>query len=60
MKSLNWNNILTYAWHVALLAGSVAAQIYAPGIAPVLLPALQAAGQLSPQPPGLGLSVTKA
>lgn len=57
MKKINWNAVLGWAWHIALIGGSVATQIYAPGLAPIIMPALQAAGQLSPPPAGLQLSV---
>ena len=52
-KSVDWNRVLNYAWHVLLLGGSVATQIYAPQLAPVIVPAIQAAGQLSPSPSGV-------
>ena len=55
LKKIDWSRVLNYAWNVALLAGSVAVQIYAPGLAPILLPALQAAGQFGPSRAGVTL-----
>ena len=54
-KNIDWSALASYAWHIALVAGGIAVNVYAPGLAPVLLPALQAAGQVSNPPSGVHL-----
>jgi hypothetical protein len=55
LKSVDWSKVLSYGWHLGLLAGSIALQAYAPHSAQIWLPVMQAAGQLSPQPEGVTL-----
>ena len=52
-KSIDWSKVFSYAYHVGLLAGSVALTQYAPHQAVVWGPLLQALGQMSPHPEGL-------
>ena len=53
LKKINWSNLLGYGWHLGLLAGSIALRAYAPESAVIWAPLLQAAGQVSPTPPGV-------
>ena len=58
--SIDWSKVLQYGWHLGLLAAVVALQAYAPHSAQIWLPVLQAAGQLTPTPPGVSVSSNPA
>ncbi len=53
MQSIDWTKVLSYVWHLALLAGSAYVSVAQPQLAPLLVPVIQAAGQFSP-PPSVG------
>lgn len=59
MKSLlgriDFSKILSYGYHLALLAAPILIQAYAPGQAAILLPLIQAVGQASPTPEGISI-----
>ena len=52
---LDWYNVLMYMWHIALVGGSTYVQVAHPELAPVVIPAIQAAGQVTPPPPGVSI-----
>lgn len=54
-KSIDWSKVLSYGYHIGLLAGSIAVQTYAPHSAQVWVPLMQALGQASPTPEGISL-----
>jgi hypothetical protein len=54
-KSIDWSKVLSYGMHLALLGGSLALQMYAPGSAAVFQPLFQAAGQMLASPEGITL-----
>jgi hypothetical protein len=54
-KSIDWSKVFNYGAHLALLAGQVAIQAYAPGSAMIWSPLIQAAGQMLAQPEGISL-----
>ena len=56
LKNVDWSHVLGYLWHLGLMGGAIALQVYAPQSAQMFAPLLQAAGQVGSVP---GLSVYK-
>lgn len=54
-QSIDWSKVLSYGYHIGLLAGSVALRAYAPEAAVIWGPVLQAVAQASPTPEGITL-----
>lgn len=55
LKSVDWSKVLSYGYHIGLLAGSVALRAYAPEAYTIWGPVIQAVAQSSPTPEGITL-----